>query len=138
MREYLVVFLVATVVTYLLIYVFGLLIGQDIWQRVFTARSPGVARWAGAAAGVFLARLQPVAVGRGVVLVEVVARSSQRLGHQLGADDRAAVLDVGHAGDNVAEAAPEGISEAVAGTNSAGSPRKGLLQVIAVVQEVAI
>ena len=28
------------IVTYLLIYMFGLLIGQDIWQRVFTARTP--------------------------------------------------------------------------------------------------
>ena len=36
-----------------MIYTFGLLIGQDIWQRVFTARSPGVARWAGTAAGVY-------------------------------------------------------------------------------------
>jgi solute:Na+ symporter, SSS family len=43
----------ATIVTYFVIYTFGLLIGQDIWQRVFTARSPGVARWAGAASGVY-------------------------------------------------------------------------------------
>ena len=42
-----------TIVTYFVIYTFGLLIGQDIWQRVFTARSPGVARWGGAAAGVY-------------------------------------------------------------------------------------
>src|SRR3712207_6278462 len=42
-----------TIVTYFVVYTFGLLIGQDIWQRVFTARSPGVARWAGAAAGVY-------------------------------------------------------------------------------------
>jgi SSS family solute:Na+ symporter len=42
-----------TIVTYFVIYTFGLLIGQDIWQRVFTARSPGVARWAGAASGVY-------------------------------------------------------------------------------------
>jgi solute:Na+ symporter, SSS family len=42
-----------TIVTYFVIYTFGLLIGQDIWQRVFTARSPGVARWAGTAAGVY-------------------------------------------------------------------------------------
>ena len=33
------------ILTYFVIYTFGLLIGQDIWQRVFTARSPGVARW---------------------------------------------------------------------------------------------
>lgn len=42
-----------TIVTYFVVYSFGLLIGQDIWQRVFTARSPGVARWAGTAAGVY-------------------------------------------------------------------------------------
>lgn len=42
-----------TIVTYFVIYTFGLLIGQDIWQRVFTARSPAVARWAGTAAGVY-------------------------------------------------------------------------------------
>jgi SSS family solute:Na+ symporter len=27
-----------TIITYFLIYFFGILIGQDIWQRVFTAR----------------------------------------------------------------------------------------------------
>ncbi|MCM3848857.1 sodium:solute symporter [Pseudonocardia sp. DR1-2] len=42
-----------TIVTYFVTYGFGLLIGQDIWQRVFTARSPGVARWAGFGAGVY-------------------------------------------------------------------------------------
>lgn len=42
-----------TIVTYFVIYTFGLLIGQDIWQRVFTARSPGVAKWAGTVAGVY-------------------------------------------------------------------------------------
>jgi len=42
-----------TIVTYFVIYFFGLLIGQDIWQRVFTARSGEVARWAGAASGVY-------------------------------------------------------------------------------------
>ena len=43
----------STIVTYFVIYTFGLLIGQDIWQRVFTARTPGIARWAGATAGVY-------------------------------------------------------------------------------------
>jgi len=42
-----------TIVTYFVIYFFGLLIGQDIWQRVFTARSDTVARFAGAGAGVY-------------------------------------------------------------------------------------
>ncbi|MFI0907617.1 sodium:solute symporter [Streptomyces sioyaensis] len=40
-----------TVFTYVLIYSFGMLIGQDIWQRVFTARSDRVARLGGTAAG---------------------------------------------------------------------------------------
>ncbi|GAA1632334.1 MULTISPECIES: sodium:solute symporter [Brevibacterium] len=38
---------------YILIYTLGLLIGQDIWQRVFTARTPAVARWGGLSAGVY-------------------------------------------------------------------------------------
>lgn len=42
-----------TILTYFVIYFFGLLIGQDIWQRVFTARSPEVARRAGTFAGVY-------------------------------------------------------------------------------------
>src|SRR5262249_20828665 len=41
-----------TIITYVLIYTFGVLIGQDIWQRVFTARSPTVARYAGTVAGI--------------------------------------------------------------------------------------
>jgi len=42
-----------TIVTYFLIYFFGIFIGQDIWQRVFTARSEGVAKVAGTAAGLY-------------------------------------------------------------------------------------
>ncbi|WP_433856396.1 sodium:solute symporter [Streptomyces kronopolitis] len=42
-----------TVFTYVLIYSFGMLIGQDIWQRVFTARSDRVARLGGTAAGTY-------------------------------------------------------------------------------------
>ncbi|HKX56468.1 MAG TPA: sodium:solute symporter, partial [Xanthomonadales bacterium] len=42
-----------TIVTYFLIYFFGILIGQDIWQRVFTARSEGVAKYAGSVAGIY-------------------------------------------------------------------------------------
>ncbi|TWP52228.1 sodium:solute symporter [Lentzea tibetensis] len=42
-----------TIITYLLIYVFGLLIGQDIWQRVFTAKSPKVATWGGITSGLY-------------------------------------------------------------------------------------
>ncbi|GAA4508481.1 sodium:solute symporter [Brevibacterium yomogidense] len=43
----------STILTYFLIYTLGLLIGQDIWQRVFTARSPGVARWGGLSTGLY-------------------------------------------------------------------------------------
>ncbi|WP_297007696.1 sodium:solute symporter [uncultured Corynebacterium sp.] len=43
----------ATIVTYFVVYTFGMLIGQDIWQRVFTARTPQVAKWGGTAAGVY-------------------------------------------------------------------------------------
>lgn len=42
-----------TILTYFVIYFFGILIGQDIWQRVFTARSAGVARYAGTVAGLY-------------------------------------------------------------------------------------
>lgn len=42
-----------TVVTFFVVYSFGMLIGQDIWQRVFTARSPGVAKWGGTTAAVY-------------------------------------------------------------------------------------
>jgi len=42
-----------TIFTYFLLFFFGLMIGQDIWQRVFTARSPAVARWGGVVAGFY-------------------------------------------------------------------------------------
>ncbi|MFJ9915296.1 sodium:solute symporter [Actinacidiphila glaucinigra] len=42
-----------TIFTYVLIYTFGMLIGQDIWQRVFTARSDRVAKLGGTVAGVY-------------------------------------------------------------------------------------
>lgn len=42
-----------TILVFFLIYFFGILIGQDIWQRVFTARSANVARFAGLGAGVY-------------------------------------------------------------------------------------
>ena len=42
-----------TIVTFFVVYSFGMLIGQDIWQRVFTARSPGVAKWGGTTAAVY-------------------------------------------------------------------------------------
>ncbi|HIW99725.1 MAG TPA: sodium:solute symporter [Candidatus Nesterenkonia stercoripullorum] len=42
-----------SIITYFVVYTLGLLIGQDVWQRVFTARTPAIARWGGAAAGVY-------------------------------------------------------------------------------------
>ena len=42
-----------TIFTYFLLFFFGLMIGQDIWQRVFTARAANVARWGGVVAGVY-------------------------------------------------------------------------------------
>lgn len=43
----------STIVTYFVVYTFGLLIGQDIWQRVFTARTPGIATAGGITSGVY-------------------------------------------------------------------------------------
>lgn len=42
-----------SIITYFVVYTLGLLIGQDIWQRVFTARSPQVARWGGTGAALY-------------------------------------------------------------------------------------
>ena len=42
-----------TITTFFVVYSFGMLIGQDIWQRVFTARSPGVAKWGGTTAALY-------------------------------------------------------------------------------------
>jgi SSS family solute:Na+ symporter len=58
-----------TIITYTLIYTFGVLIGQDIWQRVFTARSPTVARYAGTAAGIYC-----VFYGAAMALIGICAR----------------------------------------------------------------
>lgn len=41
------------ILTYFVVYFFGLVIGQDIWQRVFTAGSEKVAKWAGVVSGVY-------------------------------------------------------------------------------------
>lgn len=42
-----------TIFTYFLLYFLGIIIGQDIWQRVFTARDEGVARTGTIAAGAY-------------------------------------------------------------------------------------
>ncbi|HEY1177156.1 MAG TPA: sodium:solute symporter, partial [Phytomonospora sp.] len=42
-----------TIFTYVLNYTFGMLIGQDIWQRVFTARGDRTAKWGGTVAGTY-------------------------------------------------------------------------------------
>lgn len=44
---------VGTIFTYFFLYVFTMVIGQDLWQRVFTARSDRVAKWAGTAAAAY-------------------------------------------------------------------------------------
>lgn len=44
-----------SIITMFVIYTLGILVGQDIWQRVFSAHSPEVARWGGAASGVYIA-----------------------------------------------------------------------------------
>ncbi|MHB1205809.1 MAG: sodium:solute symporter family protein [Rhodospirillaceae bacterium] len=41
------------IVTFFIIFNLSIVVGQDVWQRIFTARSPQVAKWAGAAAGVY-------------------------------------------------------------------------------------
>lgn len=43
-----------SIITMFVIYTLGILVGQDIWQRVFSARSPEVARWGGTGAGVYI------------------------------------------------------------------------------------
>ena len=43
-----------SIITMFVIYTLGILVGQDIWQRVFSARSPEVARWGGASAGIYI------------------------------------------------------------------------------------
>ena len=45
---------IGDIVTMFVVYTLGLLVGQDIWQRVFTARSPQVARWGGVASGTYV------------------------------------------------------------------------------------
>ncbi|WXL26015.1 sodium:solute symporter [Ectopseudomonas mendocina] len=58
-----------TIITYFLIYFFGIFIGQDIWQRVFTARSETVARVAGTTAGIYC-----VLYGLAMVLIGMAAK----------------------------------------------------------------
>jgi SSS family solute:Na+ symporter len=74
------------VFTYVILYVPTMVIGQDLWQRVFTARSDAVARWAGLAAagygfaygiagaliGMAAKVLLPDLVGRDEVYTEIV------------------------------------------------------------------
>lgn len=43
----------STIWTYFLLFFFGIMVGQDIWQRVFTAKSVKVARWGGMMAGIY-------------------------------------------------------------------------------------
>ncbi len=41
----------STIFAYFLLFFFGIMIGQDIWQRVFTVRDSAVARWGSLGAG---------------------------------------------------------------------------------------
>ncbi len=41
------------IVSYFILYFFGIIIGQDVWQRVFTARSVPVARYGGIGVGCY-------------------------------------------------------------------------------------
>jgi SSS family solute:Na+ symporter len=58
------------IIAYLLTYTLGLLIGQDIWQRVLTARSDKVATAGGVACGVYC-----VIYGLAGALIGIAARS---------------------------------------------------------------
>lgn len=60
-----------TIITWFVIYMFGILIGQDIWQRVFTARTPGVAKWGGTVAGVYV-----IAYGAAGAIIGMAARAT--------------------------------------------------------------
>lgn len=68
----------ANIFTYIVLYVPTMVIGQDLWQRVFTARSDRVARWAGFGAGVycFFYGLAGALIGMAakVLLPEIAAR----------------------------------------------------------------
>jgi solute:Na+ symporter, SSS family len=75
-----------SIFNYLVLYVPTMVIGQDLWQRVFTARSDKVARWAGVGAsaycflyglagvviGMAAKTLLPGLVGRDAVYTEIV------------------------------------------------------------------
>ncbi len=41
------------IITFFIIFNLSIVVGQDVWQRIFTARSPEVAKWAGASAGIY-------------------------------------------------------------------------------------
>lgn len=42
------------VITYFVTFTLGMLIGQDIWQRVFTSRTPAIAKWGGTASAIYV------------------------------------------------------------------------------------
>ena len=42
------------IITYLVIFVFGMLIGQDIWQRMFTSASPEIAKKGGVLSAIYV------------------------------------------------------------------------------------
>jgi SSS family solute:Na+ symporter len=67
-----------SIFTYIVLYVPTMVIGQDLWQRVFTARNDRIARWAGvgAAAYCFLYGLAGALIGMAakVLLPDITAR----------------------------------------------------------------
>lgn len=42
------------IIGYFVALTLGMFIGQDIWQRVFTSRTPGIAKWGGTAAAIYV------------------------------------------------------------------------------------
>lgn len=44
---------IETIIQYLFLFCLGIIVGQDIWQRVFTARSKQVARWGSISSGIY-------------------------------------------------------------------------------------
>jgi len=58
-----------TILTWFLIYFLGIFIGQDIWQRIFTAKSETVARRAGTWAGLYC-----IAYGLAMAAIGMAAR----------------------------------------------------------------
>lgn len=64
----------STIWTYFLLFFFGIMVGQDIWQRVFTARSVRVARWGGILAGLYCIAYGVVGALIGTAILVLIPR----------------------------------------------------------------